>query len=79
MYTDIQDLRGAAGFTGQLLSASAAGPEFSASLEKGVPFYDSILASHIGYDVLAIGNHEFDFGPDVLENFIAGIRGKPGF
>jgi len=56
-----------------------AGPEFSASLDKGVPFYDSILISLIGYDALAMGNHEFDFGPDVLEEFIAGIGGSARF
>ena len=52
-----------------------AGPEFSASLAKGVPYYDSIALKRIGYDAFAIGNHEFDFGPDVLADFIAGFRG----
>jgi 5'-nucleotidase len=50
-----------------------AGPEFNASLEKGPPFYDSLVVNAIGYDALAIGNHEFDFGPDVLADFIAGV------
>jgi 2',3'-cyclic-nucleotide 2'-phosphodiesterase (5'-nucleotidase family) len=50
-----------------------AGPEFTASLEKGVPFYDSIALSLVGYDAIAIGNHEFDFGPDVLADFIRGF------
>jgi 2',3'-cyclic-nucleotide 2'-phosphodiesterase (5'-nucleotidase family) len=50
-----------------------AGAEFTASLEKGVPFYDSIAMSLIGYDAVAIGNHEFDFGPDVLADFIRGF------
>ena len=50
-----------------------AGAEFAASLEKGVPFYDSIAMSLIGYDGIAIGNHEFDFGPDVLADFIRGF------
>ncbi len=52
-----------------------AGPEFIASLEKGVPYYDSTAVRLIGYDAMAIGNHEFDFGPDVLANFIEGIDG----
>ncbi len=56
-----------------------AGPEFNASLEKGVPFYDSILVSFIGYNCLAIGNHEFDFGPDVLADFVQGICGRAKF
>ena len=51
-----------------------AGPEFNACLEKGPPFYDSLVVNAIGYDALAIGNHEFDFGPDVLADFIDGRR-----
>jgi 5'-nucleotidase len=50
-----------------------AGPEFQASLDNGVPFYDSIALSLIGYDAMAIGNHEFDFGPSVLADFINGF------
>jgi 5'-nucleotidase len=52
-----------------------AGPQFNASLEKGVPFYDSIALSLIRYDAMALGNHEFDFGPDVLADFIRGFGG----
>ena len=47
-----------------------AGPEFAVSLEKGPPYYDSMVVDAIGYDALAIGNHEFDFGPEVLAAFI---------
>ena len=58
-----------------------AGPELNASFEEnaenGDPFYDSIGLSLIDYDALAIGNHEFDFGPDVLAEFIEGF-GKVG-
>lgn len=50
-----------------------AGPEFNASLAKGVPFYDSIAMDLIGYDAAALGNHEFDFGPDILADFIEGF------
>jgi 5'-nucleotidase len=50
-----------------------AGAEFAASLDNGVPFYDSTAMSLIGYDAIAIGNHEFDFGPDVLADFIQGV------
>lgn len=56
-----------------------AGPEFSASLEKGVPFYDSLALRRARYDAIAIGNHEFDFGPDVLADFIKGFRGRVPF
>ncbi len=54
-----------------------AGPQFQASLDKGVPFYDSIAANRARYDALAIGNHEFDFGPDVLADYIRGVRRVP--
>jgi 2',3'-cyclic-nucleotide 2'-phosphodiesterase (5'-nucleotidase family) len=50
-----------------------AGPEFNASLEKGVPFYDTIAMDLIGYDASAVGNHEFDFGPDVFADFAEGF------
>ncbi|MGH8827208.1 MAG: bifunctional metallophosphatase/5'-nucleotidase, partial [Jiangellaceae bacterium] len=50
-----------------------AGPEFTASLRKGVPFFDSLAMAAVGYDASAIGNHEFDFGPDLLADFITGI------
>ena len=50
-----------------------AGPEWNASLDKGVPFYDSIALDYIGYDALALGNHDFDFGPDVTADFISGF------
>ncbi|MFU8890721.1 MAG: bifunctional metallophosphatase/5'-nucleotidase [Anaerosomatales bacterium] len=50
------------------------GPEFNASLDKGVPFYDTIAMDLIGYDAVAIGNHDFDFGPDVLADFISGYE-----
>jgi 2',3'-cyclic-nucleotide 2'-phosphodiesterase (5'-nucleotidase family) len=56
-----------------------AGAEFTASLENGVPFYDSSALRLIGYDAIAIGNHEFDFGPDVLADFIKGVRGDAPF
>lgn len=52
-----------------------AGPEFTISLRNGVPFFDSIGLDLIGYDALTIGNHEFDFGPDVLRDFILGFAG----
>jgi 5'-nucleotidase / UDP-sugar diphosphatase len=41
---------------------------------KGPPFYDTIAMDLIGYDAVAIGNHDFDFGPDVLEDFILGYE-----
>jgi 5'-nucleotidase len=52
----------------------SAGPEFNASLEIGAPYYDTIAMDLIAYDAVAIGNHDFDFGPDVLANFIEGYQ-----
>jgi len=49
-----------------------ASKEFSASLNKGAPFYDSIALSGL-YDAMALGNHDFDFGPDVTAEFVAGF------
>jgi 2',3'-cyclic-nucleotide 2'-phosphodiesterase (5'-nucleotidase family) len=51
-----------------------AGAEFNSSLDKGIPFYDTIAMDLIGYDAVAIGNHDFDFGPDVLADFILGFE-----
>lgn len=56
-----------------------AGARFSASLNKGVPFYDSLALKAVGYDAMVIGNHEFDFGPDVLADFIEGFGGSTTF
>lgn len=56
-----------------------AGPQFNASLEKGAPFFDTIALDLVGYDALAIGNHEFDFGPDVLADFIGGFSSEVPF
>ncbi len=56
-----------------------AGPRFAASLDKGVPFYDSLGLAAIGYDAMVLGNHEFDFGPDVLADFIEGFDGSTTF
>ncbi|MEM9836712.1 MAG: choice-of-anchor I family protein [Bacteroidota bacterium] len=48
------------------------GPAFNASLARpeGSPLYDSEVLNAIGYDALAIGNHDFDLGPDILQRVI---------
>ena len=56
-----------------------AGAQFNASLAKGVPFYDSIGMSAIGYDAVGIGNHDFDFGPDVFADFVSGFASRTPF
>ncbi len=54
------------------------GDNFLASLELGVsldregPMYDSVALSGV-YDAMALGNHDFDFGPDVTARFIEGF------
>ena len=56
-----------------------AGPEFNAGLENGVPFYDTIAMELIGYDAVNLGNHDFDFGPDVLADFLDGFTVAPPY
>jgi len=46
-----------------------AGPEFNASLDAGV-FFDAIALDRFRYDAIVLGNHDFDFGPDILVDFI---------
>ncbi|HSK96708.1 MAG TPA: 5'-nucleotidase C-terminal domain-containing protein, partial [Euzebyales bacterium] len=53
-----------------------ASPEWQASLDKGVPYYDAIALDSLPYDAFTIGNHEFDFGPDVLANFLRSFKGN---
>jgi 2',3'-cyclic-nucleotide 2'-phosphodiesterase (5'-nucleotidase family) len=47
-----------------------AGPRLNASLDDPDAFYDALVYTHTGFDAMTIGNHEFDFGPDVLADFI---------
>jgi len=56
-----------------------AGPEFNASYVNGVPFYDTIAMELIGYDAVNLGNHDFDFGPDVLADFLDGYMVAPPY
>jgi 5'-nucleotidase / UDP-sugar diphosphatase len=49
-------------------------PEFQASLDSGPAgsrtFFDALALDNIGYDAAAVGNHEFDAGPDVFAEFL---------
>jgi 5'-nucleotidase / UDP-sugar diphosphatase len=47
-----------------------AGPRLNASLVDPSVFYDALVYTHTGFDAMTIGNHEFDFGPDVLADFV---------
>lgn len=53
--------------TGDNLLAGAA---FATSLEQGPPYLDAIGLAAAGFDAMALGEHEFDFGPAVLARFI---------
>ncbi|MEL7209123.1 MAG: bifunctional metallophosphatase/5'-nucleotidase, partial [Actinomycetota bacterium] len=57
-----------------------AGPAFTASLNDGV-FYDALALDQLRYDAIDLGNHDFDFGPEVLADFITEFRrpGKPPY
>ncbi|MBN1276440.1 MAG: 5'-nucleotidase C-terminal domain-containing protein [Deltaproteobacteria bacterium] len=57
------------------------GPEFDASLYRqgGHPYYDTIAMDLIGYNAIAVGNHEFDFGPVILAEFIRGFKSYAPF
>ena len=52
-----------------------AGPEFNVSQGR----LDAVALRAVGYDALAIGNHEFDFGPDVFADFVRGFQGTTQF
>ena len=52
-----------------------AGPEFTAGL-RAETFYDALALDLIGYDAIALGNHDFDFGPEVLADFIMQVSGS---
>lgn len=47
-----------------------AGATFNAGLNNENGMYDALGMSAIGYDAICLGNHDFDFGPDVLAQFI---------
>jgi 2',3'-cyclic-nucleotide 2'-phosphodiesterase (5'-nucleotidase family) len=47
-----------------------AGPRLNASRENPDVFYDALVYTHTGFDAMTIGNHEFDFGPGLLAEFI---------
>ncbi len=58
-----------------------AGPEFNLGVkhnqDTGEPMYDTTAMAMLGYDAVNLGNHDFDFGPDVLADFIVGFQAPP--
>jgi 5'-nucleotidase len=78
--TKADQLRAAATSEGGVIMVSSgdnylAGPEFNASLSlaAGSRYYDAIALQAIGYDAICLGNHDFDFGPEVLANLVNGF------
>ncbi|MDE0388934.1 MAG: bifunctional metallophosphatase/5'-nucleotidase, partial [Rhodospirillales bacterium] len=51
-------------FGGDMIS-----PSVLSGIDKGAHMID--LANAVGFDVAVLGNHEFDFGPDVLQERLA--------
>ncbi len=51
-----------------------ASKEFAAGLARdGEPLYDSVALSGL-YEAMGLGNHDFDFGPDITARFIEGFN-----
>ncbi len=50
-----------------------ASQELNISLERKGALYDSIALSGL-YDTMALGNHDFDLGPEVAARFISGFE-----
>lgn len=55
------------------------GPTWDASMSLSAdqPLYDAIGMSTIGYDAIGLGNHDFDFGAEVLARFIEDFNATP--
>nr|MDE0500024.1 5'-nucleotidase C-terminal domain-containing protein [bacterium] len=72
----MKQLQASASGTGLVTLTS--GDNFLASQELGVslgregPLFDSIALSGI-YDAMALGNHDFDLGPEVTARFVSGF------
>lgn len=77
--TTLDQLRTANAGRDQLTLSSGdnvlAGLFYNASIASGPlgsrTYYDAIALREIGYDAITLGNHDFDFGPDVLADFIS--------
>lgn len=54
-----------------------AGVAFAASQRAGT-YYDALAMAALDYDVIQLGNHDFDFGPDVLADVIDQYRASGG-
>lgn len=59
-----------------------AGSAFNASLNSGPlgarTYFDGLALAAIQYDAITLGNHDFDFGPEVLADFINFYKANGG-
>ena len=76
--TLVKLMQAAAAAAGSGVVTLTSGDNFLASQELGISLardgalYDSVALSGL-YDAMALGNHDFDFGPDVTARFIEGF------
>jgi 5'-nucleotidase / UDP-sugar diphosphatase len=54
-----------------------AGPQLAASFDNPDEFYDAYVYMRGDFDAMTIGNHEFDFGPDVFADFVEATEDIP--
>ncbi|MBD3764504.1 MAG: 5'-nucleotidase C-terminal domain-containing protein [Rhodobacterales bacterium] len=75
LYTKVNELRGALQAAGQNVIVLDAGDQFQGSLMytayKGE--VEAEMMQKIGFDAMAVGNHEFDDGPDGLAAFLGKV------
>lgn len=55
------------------------GPNLSASEDSGLANYDAQAFSAAGFDVSALGNHEFDLGPDYFAAWLGDVSSDTAF
>jgi 5'-nucleotidase/UDP-sugar diphosphatase len=55
------------------------GPNLSASEDSGVDNYDAQTFSAVGFDASALGNHDFDLGPDYLAAWLGDVTSDTAF
>ena len=76
--TQVKLMQAAAAAAGSGVVTLTSGDNFLASQELGISLardgalHDSVALSGL-YDAMALGNHDFDFGPDVTARFIEGF------
>jgi 5'-nucleotidase len=81
LFKGLVDARRAAATNSILVSSGdnfLAGPEWTAGTNSGI-FYDALTLEAMGYDAIALGNHDFDFGPDLLNEFIDAYVAPPTY